>query len=239
MGKGRKKRAYNTRRNEHHDRIVNKVGMRVNILYDNLSEEEAYRLEHETVMDYVFNKGYGIDIIGYNNRQNEPGHLTNHTFGGDGSVGMVHSKEWCIQHSEAMKGEKNPAYGINYWELKTPEEVAELKQRYSITSSGANNAMFGVSPKERMSDEKYQQWLAKTKNRLSHQTGKENPNAKRVHIYDQNKNYILTTDTIMDACAWIKEQCKLSIKISSMISCISRAAKKQKLYHNYYFEMAN
>jgi hypothetical protein len=239
VGKGRKKRAYNTKRNEHHDRVVNKVGMRVNILYDNLSEDEAYKLEHETIMDYVFNKGYGIDIIGYNNRSDEPGHLTNHTFGGDGSVGMVHSKEWCAQHSEMMKGKNNPAYGINYWETKTPEEVTELKRKYSIVASGENNPMFGVSPQERMSTEKYQEWLIKTKNRLSNQIGKANPNAKQVHIYDKDKNYLLTTDTIMEACSWVKEQRHLSTKISSMITCVSRAAKLGKAYHTYYFKMNN
>lgn len=236
MGKGRKKRAYSTKRNEHHNRIVNKYGMYVNILYDNLSEEEAYKLEHETIMDYVFNKGYGIDIIGYNNREEEPGHLTNHTFGGDGSIGMVHSEEWCSQHSKRMKGENNPAYGVNYWENKTPEEINILKEKYSAAFSGKNNPMYGVSPKDRMSDEKYQEWLVKTKNRLNKQVGKSNPNAKKVHIYDSNNNLLLTTDTVSDACLWLKEQYNISSKIQSMIPCISRAIKKHKLYLNHYFQ---
>lgn len=239
MGKGRKKRAFSTKRNEHHNRIVNKVGMYVNILYDNLTEEEAYKLEHETIIDYVFNKGYGIDIIGYNNRPEEPGHLTNHTFGGDGNIGLVHSKEWCIQHSEMMRGENNPAYGVNYWKMKSPEEVRLLKDKMSKAFSGENNPMYDVTPKERMSDEKYQEWLFKTKNRLSKQTGKDNPNAKKISIYDKDKKYLLTTDTISEACLWIKKQCNLKSKISGMISCISRAAKADKPYHGYYFQLIN
>lgn len=211
--------------------------MYVKIIYDNLSEEEAYRLEHETIMDYVFNKGYGIDIIGYNNRSNEPGHLTNHTFGGDGSVGLVHSKEWCAQHSERMKGEHNPAYGVNYWENKTPEEIVALKEKISIASSGENNPMFGVSPKSRMSEEKYQEWLAKTKERLSQQLGKANPNAKQVTIYDNDHNVLVVTDTITDACIWLKEQCNLSSQVQGMLSCVSKAAKKNKPYHGYYFSI--
>ncbi len=239
VGKGNKKRAHYTKRNEHHDRVVNKVGMHVNILYDNLTEEEAYKLEHETIMDYVFNKGYGIDIIGYNNRSQEPGHLTNHTFGGDGSIGMVHSEDWCKKHSEGMKGKNNPAYGKNYWEMRSLEENLILKEKYSVAASGENNPMFGISPKERMSDEKYQVWLEKTKDRLNNQTGENNPNAKRVNIYDGKKQYLLTTDTITDACVWLKGQCNLTTKVSSMLFCVSRSSKTGKPYHGYYFKLIN
>lgn len=239
VGKGRKKRANSTKRNEHHNRVVDKVGMHVNILYDNLTEEEAYELEHKIIMDYVFNKGYGIDIIGYNNNTEEPGHLTNHTFGGDGSVGLVHSKEWCRQHSARMMGENNPAYGINYWDMKTPEEVEALKEKYSIASSGEKNSMFGVSPRERMSDEKYQDWLDKTKNRLHNQVGEANPNAKKVSIFNRNRQLLFSSNTITDACLWIKTQLGLSTKTASMISCISRAARENKLYHGYYFQLVD
>ena len=111
VGKGHGKRAYQKSRNEHHDRVTNKTSFTIKIIKDNLTEEEAYKLEREVIEDYVFNKKYGIDIIGYNNNKDENGHLTNHSFGGDGSYGMIHSEEWKHQHSKDMVGEKNPMYG--------------------------------------------------------------------------------------------------------------------------------
>lgn len=52
--------------------------MYVNIVDDNLTEDEAFNLEREIIHDYVFNKNYGIDIIGY--RKYEDKHyLTNST----------------------------------------------------------------------------------------------------------------------------------------------------------------
>ena len=71
VGKGHGNRAYSKNRNEHHDRIVKKYGMTVNIVKDNLSEEEAYKFEHELICDYVFNKGYGIDSSCISNIKNE------------------------------------------------------------------------------------------------------------------------------------------------------------------------
>ena len=65
VGKGHGKRAYSKSRNEHHNRIARKCGMTVNIVKENLSEEEAFKLEHELICDYVFNKG-GASLTLYN-----------------------------------------------------------------------------------------------------------------------------------------------------------------------------
>lgn len=177
VGKGRGKRSNYVSRNEHHDRVVNKVGMKVNIIKENLSEEEAYRLERQMIMHYVFDLGYGIDIIGFNNNPNEKGHLTNHTFGGDGSFGMVHSDEWKKQHSLDMSGENNPMYGKNVWEMYDEERGSEIRKKLSVAYSGENNPMYGISMKERINNEdKYNEWREKTVARLKAQTGKNNPN---------------------------------------------------------------
>lgn len=127
VGKGTLKRAYNQIRNKHHNRIVKKCGSYTRIIRDGLTEQEAYDLEREVISNYVFNLGYGIDIIGYNNVKNENGHLTNHTFGGDGSFGLVHSDKWRKHHSERMMGENNPAYNVNYWETFSEEKANDIK----------------------------------------------------------------------------------------------------------------
>ena len=103
VGKGKGERAYDLSRNDHHDRISEKYGHAVVIIADNLTEEEAFNLERETIEDYVFNLGYGIDIKSYENRENNE-FLTNMTFGGEGVSGIQHSDEAKRKISEAMKG---------------------------------------------------------------------------------------------------------------------------------------
>lgn len=265
VGKGHGKRCNYVSRNVHHDRIVSKFGMKVNIVKDNLSEDEAYQLEKELIHHYVFDLGYGIDIIGYNNNPNEKGHLTNHTFGGDGSYGMVHTDEWRKQHSADMSGKNNPMYGINPWETYSEETKKRIKDRLSISNSNKNNPMYGISPKNRMSEKKYDEWLKKTVNRLKSQTGVNNPNygnktlhnkikdnpqlrikyysrkgsqngrAKKVFMYDINKNFLKQFDYIGECCEWIKESFSLSSKIDSIRGSITESIKNKKPYRKMYF----
>jgi len=265
VGKGRGKRANFISRNEHHNRIVEKCGMKVKIIKDNLSEEEAYQFERELIQYYVFTLGYGIDIIGYNNKKVELGHLTNHTFGGDGSFGMVHSEEWCKQHSVDMLGKNNPMYGINVWISYFDEKVKEIKEKLSLSSSGKNNSMYGISPKERMTNETYKNWLEKTHNRLSNQYGENNPNygnktlhnkvkdnpelriqyysrpgsqngrAKEVYVYDLDGNYIKDFGCIKDCAEWMQNEYKIKCKIDSMRPYIIKSVETGKPYKNLIF----
>lgn len=265
VGKGHGKRCNNKSRNEHHDRIVNKVGMKVKIIKDNLSEDEAYQLERELICYYVFDLKYGIDIIGYNNNPNENGHLTNHTFGGDGSYGMVHSEEWCKQHSIDMIGENNPMYGVNLWNTYSNEKKEEIREKLSKLNAKENNPMYGISPKERMDIETYDRWLTERVARLKSQTGSNNPNygnktlhnkikdkpelriqyyarkgsqngrAKEIFVYDKDKNFMKRFDYIGECCEWIKETLSISSKIDTIRGGITESIKNQKTYRNMYF----
>ena len=265
VGKGHGKRCNYTSRNQHHDRIVDKVGMKVNIVKDNLSEDEAYQLERELIHHYVFDLEYGIDIIGYNNNPNEKGHLTNHTFGGDGSYGMVHSEEWCKQHSLKMTGENNPMYGVNVWETYSDERKEEIRNKLSKLNSKENNPMYGISPKERMDEETYNRWIIERIARLKSQTGSNNPNygnktlhnklknnpelriqyyarngsqngrAKEVFVYDKDKNFLKRFDYIGECCEWIKENLSITSNINTIRSGITESIKNQKTYRKMYF----
>ena len=265
VGKGHGNRCNYYSRNEHHDRIADKVGMKVNIVRDNLSEDDAYRLERELIHHYVFDLGYGIDIIGYNNNINENGHLTNHTFGGDGSYGMVHSEEWRKQHSVDMTGENNPMYGVNIWDTYPNDKKNEIRSRLSELNSKENNNMYGISPKERMDDETYKKWRNKLVDRLKSQTGINNPNygnktlhnklknnpelrkqyysrkgsqngrSKEVFVYDSNKNFIKHFDYIGECCEWIKNTLSLSSNIDTIRGGITDSIKNQKTYRKMYF----
>ena len=118
VGKGKGKRAYDLERNDHHDRISNRHGHAVLIIKDNLTEEEAFELERDTIEDYVFNLGYGIDIDGYRDYSNNK-YLTNMTFGGEGTS------------------------GLNAYANKTPEEIEIIGKKISEKVSGEKNGMWG------------------------------------------------------------------------------------------------
>lgn len=266
VGKGRGRRCYNKSRNPHHDRIVKKYGMKVKILQNNLSEEEAYKLEQETIQNYVFNLDYGIDIIGYNNKVDEPGHLTNCSFGGEGSLGSVHSETWKKQHSEQMKGENNPMHGINLWNTYNSEKKERIKKKLSSTFSGENNPMYGVSPSERMSEEQYKIWLSKTIDRLTSQIGIKNPNyqnktlhnkikdnpelrikyysrkgsqngrSKAIEVYDTNNKLIKSFTYVKECCEWLQHDCGITQAINTIRGHINLSINNKCLYNNMKFK---
>lgn len=266
VGKGHGKRADYKFRNKHHDRIVRKYGMKVNIIADSLSEDEAYKIEEQTITYYVFVLGYGIDIIGYNNNSDEPGHLTNHTFGGDGSKGMIHSDEWCAQHSVDMSGENNPMYGVNVWDTYSETQKQEILLKISNASKGENNPMYGVSPRERMCEETYRRWHETTQKRLKNQCGINNPNygnktlhnrvkdnpelrkqyysrpgsqngrARGIKLFDSDYNLLKEFKTIGEGCQWLKDEYGFTSNINSMRSNLSKAIRTNASYKGFYGE---
>lgn len=267
VGKGCGKRYKIKSRNIHHDRIAKKYGMKAIIIKDNLTNDEAYEYEQKLIKHYVFDLGYGIDIDGY--RKYEHNHyLTNSTFGGNGSNGMVHSEEWKKQHSLRMMGNNNPMFGINIWDSYDEESKKQIKEKISQTSSGKNNPMFGIPPKERMDPEIYEQWHDKLVTRCSNQTGDKNPNfnnhtlknilknnpelkkqwypskfgAKNNNakrIVVHDDNMNLTFDCIKDACVWMKNKLQLTSKISTLQGGVSSALKTHTKYHNLYFKYSD
>lgn len=72
-----------------------------------------------------------------------------------------------------LKGSQNPMYGRPWWNSETPEEkIMEWKSK--LGNKGEKNAQYGVSPKERMSEDTYDRWLNAQKTR--DRTGSLNPN---------------------------------------------------------------
>lgn len=87
VGKGKNKRAWTKKsRNNHWSNVVKKHGgFDVEIVVDNLTEQESFRVEAEQIAIY------GID------------NLTNQTLGGISTTGMVHSEETRKLQSEIAK----------------------------------------------------------------------------------------------------------------------------------------
>ena len=113
IGKGKGERAYDLYRNDHHDAITDEYGHAVVIIADHLTEEEAYWLERDTIEDYVFNLGNGIDIKGHNDYDHELPHLTNMNWGGIGGFS-----------------------GLNPYANKTEEEMEEIGKKISEKNKG-------------------------------------------------------------------------------------------------------
>ena len=124
IGKGTGNRCYehHTGRNKHFKNIINSIDYKIEILYDNLTENEALELEVKTIHDLVFNEGYSIEINGYNTKNEN--HLVNQTWGGEGVSGYTHTEEErkkCSLFGEkngmyGKKGELSPHYGKMYTE---------------------------------------------------------------------------------------------------------------------------
>lgn len=91
VGKGTKDRAWVLRgRNEYWQRVADKHGVRVEILFDNLSESEALQCEKDAIQELRY---FGYD-------------LCNLTDGGDGCTGFVWSEESKKKISDLFTGRK-------------------------------------------------------------------------------------------------------------------------------------
>jgi hypothetical protein len=101
VGKGKNMRAFKKwGRNKHWESIVDKHGYLIKILYSDLTEEEAFELEKQTIKN--------ISELGIK--------LANKTEGGDGVSGYKHSDEAKAKMSEAKKG-KERNYSEEYKEI--------------------------------------------------------------------------------------------------------------------------
>ena len=96
IGIGKKARAYaHSERNNLWHKIVNKTDYEVEILFSDLSYEEAFEKEREF-------------IALYGRKNNNTGTLSNMTDGGEGSPGVFFSKERRKTISNRYKGARNP-----------------------------------------------------------------------------------------------------------------------------------
>ena len=111
IGKGKNGRKNILSRNSLHDNVSKKHGHAVVILYDNLTEEEAFFYEREVIEDLVFDEGYEIDCNGIELTK-KYSYLTNFTFGGEGATGHNPYKNkneeelelWKLKKSNSLKG---------------------------------------------------------------------------------------------------------------------------------------
>ena len=188
IGKGKGERAYELERNDHHDNISNMCGHAVLIIKDNLTEEEAFELERDTIEDYVFNLGYGIDIKGYDDYDHKLPHLTNMTWGGEGVSGANKGRQLSEEHkqklSESHKGKQlSEEHKQKLSESHKGTHLSEEhKQKISESLKGENSPLYGKHHSE------------ETKKKMSEshkgiQAGENNPFYGK-HLSEEHKQKI-------------------------------------------------
>ena len=174
------KRAYyksKQKRNKIWIDIINKTSYKVEILFENLSWEEVCEKEKE------FIKLYGrIDL--------KTGTLANMTDGGDGTVGVIRSKEYILKVSQRQKDGKSYWFGKTFTESHKQKISNSLKDRVhsEYTKNKISNSLKG---------EKHQFY------------GKSTPISKKV--IDTNTNIIYDSIRLCEKYTGFK---KLSEKLS-------------------------
>lgn len=131
-------------RNKYWHNIVNKYGYKIELLFNDITIEEARQIEMYLI------KYYGRKDLNL-------GNLVNMTDGGELNTGLVHTEENKIKLSLRMSGEKHPFYG-----KKRPE--------HSKNISGENHPFYGTEGP--FCDKKHSE-ETKNKMKLSSKTRKE------------------------------------------------------------------
>lgn len=167
IGKGKDNRYLRLdNRKQHFMSILNKVECVVEILYDNLTEDEAFQLEVDTIYDLVFNEGYSIDIKGIKKNTNGC-HLVNCTWGGEGTSGLSikQSQETIdkrvaknIGKKRTKEQKKNLSKGRRERFEQFPEERERLKTLRSgfVTSEETKKKLSNIKKGKKQSFEQIQ-----------------------------------------------------------------------------------
>ena len=241
-GTGRRYKKIDSR-SDHFKNIINKTNCAVEILYDNLSEAEAFLLEEQTIEDLVFNEGYSIEISGW--KRDKEKHLVNRTFGGEGASGYKHTKEALDKMSKAAKSRPNVNKGKqrtqtiknkisnnaklndNYG-MKGKHHTIESKIKMSESKKGIKKGPMPEETKRKISETKIGHEVEiQTRQKISNtlkgkMTGSKNGHSKAIRCIETNEIF----ECSRDAC----------IKYNLQPANLCRALKNGKKIRNLTFE---
>lgn len=127
-------------RSKHFKNIIDKVDCALEILYDNLTENEAFILERDTIEDLVFNEGYTIEVDNDKDKNKGYNHLVNCTYGGEGISGYKYTdeqREKCSRKGSqngmyGKKGKLCPHYGKTFSEEHKERIMLSNPKRYCV-----------------------------------------------------------------------------------------------------------
>ena len=159
-------RAYSNRsRSKWWNNYVNKYGKPlVEIVVDNISKDEADKLEIEL-----------IKLYGRKDMNN--GTLVNLTDGGDGSG--KRSEEYCKEHSIRMSGENHPMWGKKHnEEWVKNNSLSHIGYKHSDESKKKMSESRKGKKRSEETKKKMSESLSGEKNPMFGRTGEKNPSAK-------------------------------------------------------------
>jgi len=119
--------------------VVNKVGYRVEIIKDSISWEEACKEE--------------VRLIKFFGRENfNEGKLVNQTNGGDGTYGLIQSRELLDRLSNMNKGDKNPNWGKKHTKEARDKMGVNKGQKFPIDEIERNRRLLIKNANKRINE---------------------------------------------------------------------------------------
>ena len=259
IGKGKNNRCERLdNRKQHFMNIFNKVNCCYEVLYDNLTEEEAFELEIKTIEDLVFNEGYSIEIPNYKCLKNKESHLVNLTWGGDGTTGYsVKQSAETIMHRVAKNTGKKRSQlqkenlGIarkNYID-NNPDELERLRnlrkgtKLSDETKNKLRNSKIGKARNIDSINKSIETYNNKTDeekaliNKKRSETTKTTKKLKskfRIYIYNRKNILIKSFYTIKDCSEWLTIELNIN-SWRTVKSNLNSYINRNKLYKDKFY----
>ena len=259
IGKGKNNRCERLdNRKQHFMNIFNKVNCCYEVLYDNLTEEEAFELEIKTIEDLVFNEGYSIEIPNYKYLKNKESHLVNLTWGGDGTTGYsVKQSAETIMHRVAKNTGKKRSQlqkenlGIarkNYID-NNPDELERLRnlrkgtKLSDETKNKLRNLKIGKARSIDSINKSIETYNNKTDeekaliNKKRSETTKTTKKLKskfRIYIYNRKNILIKSFYTIKDCSEWLTIELNIN-SWRTVKSNLNSYINRNKLYKDKFY----
>lgn len=139
-------------------------------------------------------------------------------------------------------GKDNPMFGKNPLSYMDEDSYKELMEKKSENIRGENNPMFGMYGElnpfygKEHTQETRELLSKKAKERLSDR--KNNHNCKAIDVYDNNKNYITTFDSVISGAEWLFNNNIIKSIGTGKDANTAKCLKFNKEYKGFVFTLA-